>query len=175
MADAGVRVALLAKAGESRNQLRTALQYLGADLVCEGDPSELNPSAVSELNPKVLVVSLEPTIEAALDKFDELLSRSHIEVVYDDAEVSSKLSGWDLNRWARHLAAKIIGTDLMPPVPAGSAMAAHDEWQPQPGAPETPAEAMADAKLEDYLLDTQSLATDVPVNESYSDALQASE
>ena len=52
MADAGVRVALLAKAGESRNQLRTALQDLGADLVCEGDPSELNPSAVSGLNPK---------------------------------------------------------------------------------------------------------------------------
>ena len=172
MADAGVRVALLAKAGESRNQLRTALQDLGADLVCEGDPSELNPSAVSELNPKVLVVSLEPTIEAALDKFDELLGSSNIEVVYDDAEVSAKLSGWDLNRWARHLAAKIIGTDLMPPIPEGSAMAGHDEWQPQPGAPETPAEAMADAKLEDYLHDTQSLATDVPVNESYSDALQ---
>ena len=172
MADAGVRVALLAKAGESRNQLRTALQDLGADLVCEGDPSELNPNAVRELNPKVLVVSLEPTIEVALDKFDELLSSSNIEVVYDDAEVSGQLNGWDLNRWARHLAAKIIGTDLMPPVPEGSAMAAHDEWQPQPGAPETPAQAMADAKLEDYLQDTQSLATDVPVNESYSGALQ---
>ena len=172
MADAGVRVALLAKAGESRNQLRTALQDLGADLVCEGDPSELNPSAVRELNPKVLVVSLEPSIEAALDKFEELLGSSNIEVVYDDAEVSGQLNGWDLNRWARHLAAKIIGTDLMPPVPEGSAMATHDEWQPQPGAPETPAQAMADAKLEDYLHDTQSLATDVPVNESYSDALQ---
>lgn len=172
MADAGVRVALLAKAGESRNQLRTALQDLGADLVCEGDPAELNPDTVSDLNPKVMVVSLEPTIEAALDKFDGMLSSSDIEVVYDDAEVSGQLDGWDLNRWARHLAAKIIGTDLMPPVPAGSAMAAHDEWQPQPGAPETPAQAMADAKLEDYLHDTQSLATDVPVNESYSDALQ---
>lgn len=172
MADAGVRVALLAKAGESRNQLRTALQDLGADLVCEGDPGELNPGAVSELNPKVMVVSLEPSVEAALDKFDELLSSSNIEVVYDDAEVSGQLNGWDLNRWARHLAAKIIGSDLMPPVPEGSAMAAHDEWQPQPGAPETPAEAMADAKLEDYLHATQSLATDVPVNESYSDALQ---
>ena len=174
MADTGVRVALLAKAGESRNQLRAALQDLGADLVCEGDPTELNPSAVRELNPKVLVVSLEPAIEAALDKFDDLLGSSNIEVVYDDAEVSGNLKGWDLNRWARHLAAKIIGTDLMPPVPAGSAMAAHDEWQPQPqpGAPETPAQAMADAKLEDYLHDTQSLATDVPVNESYSDALQ---
>ncbi len=172
MADAGVRVALLAKAGESRNQLRTALQDLGADLVCEGDPSELNPSAVRELNPKVLVVSLEPTIEAALDKFDELLGSSNIEVVYDDAEVSGQLNGWDLNRWARHLAAKIIGTDLMPPVPEGSAMATQEQWQPQPGAPETPAQAMADAKLEDYLQDTQSLATDVPINESYSDALQ---
>lgn len=172
MADAGVRVALLAKAGESRNQLRTALQDLGAELVCEGDPSELSPNAVSDLSPKVMVVSLEPAIEAALDKFDDLLGSSNIEVVYDDAEVSGKLEGWDLNRWARHLAAKIIGTDLMPPVPVGSAMEAHDEWQPQPGAPETPAEAMANAKLEDYLHDTQSLATDVPVNESYSDALQ---
>jgi len=172
MGDAGVRVALLAKAGESRNQLRTALQDLGAELVCEGDPTELSPSVVSDLNPKVMVVSLEPSIEAALDKFDDLLSSSNMEVVYDDAEVSGQLDGWDLNRWARHLAAKIIGTDLMPPVPVGSAMESHDEWHVQPGAPETPAEAMADAKLEDYLHDTQSLATDVPVNESYSDALQ---
>lgn len=160
MDDVGIRVALLAKVGESRNQLRTALQDLGADLVCEGDPSELNPSSVSNLNPKVLVVSLEPSIEAALDEFDDLLSSSNIEVVYDDAEVSGQLSGWDLNRWARHLAAKIMGTDVMPPIP-------------QPGAPETPAEAMADARLEDYLHGTQSLATDVPVNESYSDASQS--
>jgi chemosensory pili system protein ChpB (putative protein-glutamate methylesterase) len=171
MADAGIRVALLAKAGESRKQLRTALQDLGADLVCEGDPSELSPEAVHQQNPKVMVVSLEPAIEAALDKFEDMLSSTSIEVVYDDAEVSGQLSGWDLNRWARHLAAKIIGTDLMPPIPAGSAMASHDEWQPQPGAPETPAEAMADAKLEDYLSETSTLAIEVPVNESYSDAL----
>lgn len=171
MADAGVRVALLAKAGESRKQLRSALQDLGADLVCEGDPSELSPDAVQQQNPKVMVVSLEPAIEAALDKFEDMLSSSSIEVVYDDAEVSGQLSGWDLNRWARHLAAKIIGTDLMPPIPVGSAMASQDEWQPQPGAPETPAEAMADAKLEDYLSATSSLAIEVPVNESYSDAL----
>lgn len=172
MADAGVRVALLARAGESRDQLRTALQDLGAELVCEGDPAELDPGAVSSLQPKVMVVSLEPATEAALDKFDDLLGSASIEVVYDDAEASAKLTGWDLNRWARHLAAKIIGTDLMPPVPEGSAMAAQDAWQPKPGAPETPAQAMADAKLEDYLHETQSLATDVPVNESYSDALQ---
>lgn len=172
MAEAGIRVALLAKAGESRNQLRTALQELGADLVCEGDPAELTPSAVSGLNPRVMVVSLEPATEAALDKFEDLLSHANIEVVYDDAEASGQLNGWDLNRWARHLAAKIIGTDIMPPVPVGSAMASQDEWQPQPGAPETPAQAMDAAKLEDYLHETQALATDVPVNESYSDALQ---
>lgn len=170
MADVGVRVALLARAGESRDQLRTALQDLGAELVCEGDPSELTPGEISNLDPRVMVVSLEPATEAALDKFDDLLGSADIEVVYDDAEASARLSGWDLNRWARHLAAKIIGTDLMPPVPEGSAMS-QDEWQPKPGAPETPAEAMADAKLEDYLHETQSLATDVPVNESYSDAL----
>jgi len=172
MADAGVRVALLARAGESRDQLRSALQDLGAELVCEGDPSELTPAEVSGHSPRVMVVSLEPATEAALDKFDDLLGSANIEVVYNDAEASAHLSGWDLNRWARHLAAKIVGSDLMPPVPEGSAMASQDEWQPKPGAPETPAQAMADAKLEDYLQETQSLATDVPVNESYADALQ---
>ncbi len=172
MVDTVVRVALLARAGESRDQLRSALKDLGAELVCEGDPSELSPSEVSALKPRVMVVSLEPATEAALDKFDDLLGSAHIEVIYDDAEASAHLSGWDLNRWARHLAAKIIGSDLMPPVPEGSAMASQDEWQPKPGAPETPAQAMADAKLEDYLQETHSLATDVPVNESYSDALQ---
>lgn len=174
MADSGVRVALLARAGESRDQLRTALKDLGAELVCEGDPSELNPADVGGLNPRVMIVSLEPATEAALDKFDDLLGSAKIEVIYDDAEASAQLSGWDLNRWARHLASKIIGSDLMPPVPDGSAMASQDEWQPKPGAPETPAQAMADAKLEDYLQETHSLATDVPVNESYSDALQRS-
>lgn len=174
MVEAGVRVALLARAGESRDQLRTALKDLGADLVCEGDPSELNPAEVGGLNPRVMIVSLEPATEASLDKFDDLLGSSSIEVIYDDAEASGQLSGWDLNRWARHLASKIIGSDLMPPVPEGSAMASHDQWQPKPGAPETPAQAMADAKLEDYLQETHSLATDVPVNESYSDALQRS-
>ncbi len=43
MADAGVRVALLARAGKARDQLHRALGEAGALIVAEGDPSELDP------------------------------------------------------------------------------------------------------------------------------------
>src|SRR5690348_15836721 len=98
------RVALLARPGPAREQLRKSLLDLGATLVAEGDPAELDPAAVGKLGPNVVLVSLEPAIEAALERFDDLLATDGVEVMYDDAEVTKNLEGWDLNRWARHLA-----------------------------------------------------------------------
>lgn len=120
MADQVVRVALLARAGNARDQLHRALTDLGAELVAEGDPSELNPVAVASLSPSLVIISVEPAIEAALDRFDGLLAMPGVDVMYDDAEVTRELDGWDLNRWARHLAAKLLGRDVMPPPPEGA-------------------------------------------------------
>jgi chemosensory pili system protein ChpB (putative protein-glutamate methylesterase) len=171
MVNAGLRIALLAKAGDARQQLQTALKDLGAELVCEGDPSEITPSNLLDLKPAVVVVGLEPSLEKSLQAFDDVLNNTSFEVVYDDAEVSGQLSGWDLNRWARHLAAKLTGSDIMPPIPAG-AVGLDEAIQIAPGAPQTPEQAMADAKFEDYLSATSSMAVDVPASTDFSDALE---
>jgi len=120
MAEQAMRIALLARAGNARDQLHRALTDLGANLVAEGDPSELDPAHVASLQPALVLISVEPAIEAALDRFDDLLAMPGIDVMYDDAEVTRQLDGWDLNRWARHLAAKLLGSDVLPPAPEGA-------------------------------------------------------
>ncbi|KFN49254.1 hypothetical protein P873_11435 [Arenimonas composti TR7-09 = DSM 18010] len=180
-----MRVALLARPGDARDQLRRALADAGAELVAEGDPAELDPGAVAGGQPGIVVVSLEPAIEEALERFDELLHADAIEVIYDDAEVTRQLDGWDLARWARHLAAKLTGaTEVLPPAPEGqelhvpvAAPADADdapalelpEVDPaaiQPGAPPTPAQEMDAEKLEDYAAESLELSDWVPSNPS---------
>ena len=165
MAEHGVRVALLARAGKARDQLRTALDEAGATVVAEGDPLQLDPSQVAAANPNYYLVSLEPAIETALERFDELLAAPGIEVMFDDAEVTAKLDGWDLNRWARHMASKMLGRDGLPPAPVDSPAWPEAELS-ETGAPPTPAQLMDDARLEDYTTDTAALAHSVPMSAS---------
>ncbi len=170
MADAGVRVVLLARAGSARDHLHRALSELGATLVAEGDPAELDPAQVAGQSPNLILVSLEPAIEAALEHFDELLATPGIEVMYDDAEVTRQLEGWDLNRWARHLATKLLGHDPLPPTPGDADPVPDHNIAPVPGLPPTPAELMDGEKLEDYAQDAVDLADWVPVNPSLTQA-----
>jgi chemotaxis response regulator CheB len=168
MADSA-RIALLARPGGAREQLRKALTDLGAELVAEGDPSELDPAQVASLKPNIVLVSLEPAVEAALERFDGLLSNDDVEVMYDDAEVTKNLEGWDLNRWARHLAAKLLGRDVLPPAPEATGAgpgAVELDLQPVPGAPPTPAQLMDNEKLETYAAESSDLAEWVPTNPS---------
>ncbi|MEO7252093.1 MAG: chemotaxis protein CheB [Arenimonas sp.] len=168
MSDTGVRIALLARAGVARDQLHRALSDAGAQIVAEGDPAELDPSQVAGYAPTCFLVSLEPAIESSLGRFDELLSAPGVEVMFDDAEVTGKLEGWDLNRWARHVASKLLGAEGLPPAPAGSPEPLEAEVTLKPGAPPTPAELMDHARLEDYTADTSALADSVPVSHSFS-------
>ena len=165
MAEDGVRVALLARAGKARDQLRSALDEAGATVVAEGDPLQLDPSEVAAASPNYYLVSLEPAIEAGLGRFDDLLAAPGVEVMFDDAEVTAKLDGWDLNRWARHLASKMLGHDGLPPVPEDSPAWPETELS-ETGAPPTPAQLMDGAKLEDYTTDTAALADSVPMSAS---------
>ena len=165
MARDGVRVALLARAGKARDQLRTALDDAGAIVVAEGDPLQLDPSTVAAAKPNYFLVSLEPAVETALERFDHLLAAPGVEVMFDDAEVTSKLDGWDLNRWARHLASKMLGHDGLPPTPADSPAWPNHELS-DASAPPTPAQLMDDARLEDYTTDTMALADSVPMSAS---------
>lgn len=169
MVESTVRVALLARPGNARDQLRRALTELGATLVAEGDPSELDPGTVAANSPTLVLVSLEPAIEAALDRFDDLLATPGVEVMYDDAETTRQLDGWDLNRWARHLAAKLVGRDILPPAPTGADQLPETDFTPNPGMPPTPAQLMDGEKLEDYAQDAPDLADWVPTNPSLTD------
>lgn len=159
----GLRIALLGRAGEAREQLRRALAGLGADIVVEGDPGELQPDDVGTARPSVLVVSLDAAMEEQLDRWEPLFEDPAINIVFDEAEVTRRLSGWDLARWARHLASKVMRAgDLLPPPPVEAERVPERDPLPRPGAPPTPAELMADARLEDYTRDTAEMAAGVP-------------
>lgn len=170
MLESPVRVALLARPGDARDQLRRALAELGASLVAEGDPAELDPGQVAGEKPTVVLVSLEPAIEDSLSRFDDLLAAPGIEVMYDDAETTRQLDGWDLARWARHLAAKLVGSDLLPPAPGGSDHVPEVNLTLEPGAPRTPAQEMAGEKLEDYAVESLDLSEWVPTEPSLATA-----
>ena len=168
-----MRVALLARPGQARDQLHRALEEAGVLIVAEGDPAELDPKDVAEKLPKVFLVGLEPATEKSIDRFDALFEAEGVEVMFDDAEITAKLDGWDLNRWARHLAGKLTGSELLPPVPAGAPAIGegHDDSEDagamlQPGLPPTPAELMDGAKLEDYTSESTELADWVPTSPS---------
>lgn len=173
-----LRVALLARAGQARDQLHRALEESGAQIVAEGDPGELDPREVSEKLPNVFLVSLEPATEKSIERFDALLAAEGVEVMFDDAEVTAKLDGWDLNRWARHLVGKLHGSESLPPAPEGAlAIGGAIADSPadagmvlRPGLPPTPAELMDGAKLEDYTADSSELADWVPTSPSLTPA-----
>lgn len=161
-----VRVVLLARAGMAREQLHRALSEAGAEIVAEGDPADLDPKDVAEKLPTVFLVSLEPSIEKSIDRFEDLFAAPGVEVMFDDAEVTGKLDGWDLNRWARHVTSKLLGSESLPPAPGGSNLLGDADVTLRPGAPPTPAELMDHARLEDYTADTSELANSVPTSPS---------
>lgn len=108
------RVVVMGLEGTARDQLVSALSEFGVTPVWVGKPLQSNPEELLELNPNRVIVSLEPSIEPDLEAYSDFLSRSTVTVLYDDAETTRTLSGWDLNRWARHMAAKLLNKELLP-------------------------------------------------------------
>lgn len=167
MSEVATRVAVLGVEGDARAQLRRALAEFGADIAIEGDPRQLDPAAVSSASPAFILVSLDDAIEDALDSWQDLFDNPEITVIFDEAAVTRELGGWELARWARHLASKLLGdqTAILPAPPAHAERLPQSDLQPRPGAPITPEQTMRDARLEDYTRDTVDLAGAVPVNE----------
>lgn len=156
-------VALLGRADEARAQLRQALDELGASVVVEADPSGIDIAAVTAGKPQVVLLNLEPGLEDALDHLQPLFDDPAVRVVFNDAEVSSQLSGWDRARWARHLAAKLLGhSSINPPAPAGSEALPDLNIMPSPGAPLTPAQMAGDVAIEGFALEAEDSAGLVP-------------
>ncbi len=118
MADTAPRVVVLGRPGEAQQQLQHALDELGAHTLAVGDFDQLDPAKMREQQPDVWLVSMDENTDAArLERWQPLFDDPDATVVFDDADVTSRLSGWDLARWARHLAAKVSGrNDVLPPV-----------------------------------------------------------
>lgn len=125
-------VALLGRDDNARQQLRQALEELGAAVTLESDLSSASAEQVLAASPNVVIVNLEENSDDGLDHLQEILDAPAINVVFNDADVSQSLEGWDLARWARHLAAKVLGhNDTMPPRPAGSGRLVTEQAQAQ--------------------------------------------
>jgi hypothetical protein len=129
-----VNVALLYQTSQFETHLKDALRELGAAVVYEALTAKVDRDALEGSGANVVIVNLDPEVEAHLDEVYDLLDDQRYNVLFNDGTVSSGLSGWDQARWARHLAAKILNkpeaTD--PPRPANST------------APRSPAQRLAE-------------------------------
>jgi chemosensory pili system protein ChpB (putative protein-glutamate methylesterase) len=86
--------------------------------VHEGTLATLNREVLDGTGAEVVVVNLDEDADGDLDRLYELLDGNHPRVVFNDAQASRRLDGWDRARWARHLAVKVMAEgDLDPPRP----------------------------------------------------------
>ena len=142
------RVVVLAKAGAACDRTVEAVRQAGAEMVAVLDPTTISEYEVLANTPNALLFVLDAATEAALDKFDGLLANPGLEVLFDDADVAVKRTGWEAARWARHLAAKLTGSDnVLPDVVRDDAVAFETEMRELSLAvnalPETPRQEAA--------------------------------
>lgn len=121
MTEMAPAVGLLFDDTELGGQLREALQDRGARIVHEGGVSSLTREVLQQTGVDVLVVNLDDSADDALDQLYDVVDGSHPRVVFNDAQASRSLDGWDRARWARHLAVKVLAAgDVDPPRPTDS-------------------------------------------------------
>lgn len=157
---AGTRVALLARPGKAADNLADAVRQAGADLLVAVDPSATDEAALRALAPQALLIALEPSIEAALDRFDEILVDPSMIVIFDEADVAAHRSGWDAQRWVRHLSAKLRrDSNVLPP-----GAESDTEWQPSPGKVPAPSAAYADVDMSGFTREAVARADSVPAD-----------
>jgi chemosensory pili system protein ChpB (putative protein-glutamate methylesterase) len=157
---AGTRVALLARPGKAADNLADAVRQAGAELLVAVDPSATDEAALRALGPQALLIALEPSIEAALDKFDEILVDPSMIVIFDEADVAAHRSGWDAQRWVRHLSAKLRrDSNVLPP-----GAESDTEWQPSPGKVPAPSAAYANVDMSGFTEEAVARADSVPAD-----------
>lgn len=116
-----VSIALLYQAQGHSEHLKLALTDLGARVVYDSPAAKFDRAALDASGARIVVINLDEDSDDALEQFDTLLTDDALHVVFNDAQVSSRLQGSDQARWARHLAAKILGKgELNPPRPPGA-------------------------------------------------------
>ncbi|MBB6184072.1 chemotaxis protein CheB [Oleiagrimonas soli] len=117
--NSGPGVALLFEDADLSAHLRQALMDVGARIVHEGPATKATREDLAGKGAEVVVVNLDATVEEHLDALYDIFDEDRQRIVFNEAEASSGLSGWDQARWARHLAAKLVNAlDVDPPRPA---------------------------------------------------------
>lgn len=112
-------VALLFDDAELGAHLREALRERGARIVHEGALGTLSRDVIHGSGAQVVVVNLDEEAADDLDRLYDVLDGDQPRVVFNDAQASRGLDGWDRARWARHLAVKVLAEgDIDPPRPA---------------------------------------------------------
>jgi chemosensory pili system protein ChpB (putative protein-glutamate methylesterase) len=109
-------VALFFDDAELGSHLRAALSEHGATIAHEGPLSSFDEAKLRQSNVDVLVVNLDDAVDdATLDRIYGLIDTGDVPVVFNDAQASRNLDGWDRARWARHLAAKALDSGSIDP------------------------------------------------------------
>lgn len=112
-------VALLFDDAELGAHLREALRERGARIVHEGALGTLSREVIHGTGAQVVVVNLDDEAADDIDRLYDVIDGDHPRVVFNDAQASRGLDGWDRARWARHLAVKVLEDgDIDPPRPA---------------------------------------------------------
>ncbi|MGO4702710.1 chemotaxis protein CheB [Dyella sp. 2RAB6] len=141
-------VALLFDDAELGAHLREALRERGARIVHEGALGTLSRELIHGTGAQVVVVNLDDEAADKLDRLYDVIDGDHPRVVFNDAQASRGLDGWDRARWARHLAVKVLADgDIDPPRPA-DALAVETPVQQVALAPVALASAYAEPAAE---------------------------
>jgi two-component system chemotaxis response regulator CheB/chemosensory pili system protein ChpB (putative protein-glutamate methylesterase) len=117
-----MRVALLYPTSQHGNQLRDALKELGASVVYETAAANVDRDALENSGARTVVVNLGPDSDDYIDQLYDVLDAGDYNVVFNEANVTEALQGWDHARWARNLASKILSRPEVatPPRPPGA-------------------------------------------------------
>lgn len=155
-------IALLARPGAARERLREALSHAGVTLVLEEDPADLDGERLLACAPQAVVIALEPAVEDALERLEDVLSSPAFMLVFDEAELAARRDGWEIQRWGRHLAAKLHGHQHV--LPPGAEV--ERELTPEPGL-ERPAREVLQADLDAHLDQAADTAPSLPEDGVY--------
>jgi chemosensory pili system protein ChpB (putative protein-glutamate methylesterase) len=174
-------VALFFDDAELGSHLRAALSEHGAQIAHEGPLSSFDASKLRQAGVDVLVVNLDDAVDdATLDRIYGMIESGDIRVVFNDAQASRGLEGWDRARWVRHLASKALDSGSIDPprpdnareVDAPQASDVHEEVAVQAAAdvpaeeslPELPVEALTEELPlvhDESTPDTETLAAEL--------------
>ena len=98
------RVVLLARPGPACERLAEAAREAGAEIALVADPTDTEPEAVRAAQPEALLVALEPAVETAIERFQDIYTDPDVIVLFEEADLIVERQGWDAARWLRHMA-----------------------------------------------------------------------